>query len=141
MLYEIFTQSSKCLKPHSQARRFVSTHRNNSIDHKYSSRSHLYEYLEEGSGNRGAESSGYAERGDERRARWQSPRGEHPPSPFWYGGTLASPRLRRDDYAVAENGVSVRTCRGNKLAVAISFGIDPPRAAGATILIAPVENL
>lgn len=31
MLYEIFTQSSKCLKPHSQARRFVSTHRNNSI--------------------------------------------------------------------------------------------------------------
>ncbi|KAK1127558.1 hypothetical protein K0M31_004090 [Melipona bicolor] len=57
------------------------------------------------------------------------------------GGILASRRLRRDDYAVAENGVSVRTCRGNKLAVAISFGIDPPRAAGATILIAPVENL
>lgn len=54
---------------------------------------------------------------------------------------LWSARLRRDDYAVVENGVSVRTCRGNKLAMAISFGIDPPRAAGATILIAPVENL
>lgn len=68
----------------------------------------------------------------------ESSRGERVPlgvSNWWHS------RLRRDDYAVAENGVSVRTCRGNKLAVAISFGIDPPRAAGATILITPVENL
>lgn len=33
-------------------------------------------------------------------------------------------RLRERDYAVSENGVSVRICRWDKLAVAISFGIN-----------------
>lgn len=33
-------------------------------------------------------------------------------------------RLRERDYAVSKNGVSVRICRWDKLAVAISFGIN-----------------